>query len=59
MSDSSTRWSRKTHELHNHHFYSTVWNHFKFRDDDIVITTYGKSGTTWLEGGGRPSSIKV
>jgi hypothetical protein len=40
MSDSSTRWPRKTHELHNHHFDSTVWNDFKFRDDDIVITPY-------------------
>jgi hypothetical protein len=40
MSDASTRWPRKTHELHNHHFDSTVWNDFKFRDDDIVITTY-------------------
>ena len=21
----------------------------KFRDDDIVISTYGKTGTTWLQ----------
>ncbi|MEJ2441129.1 MAG: sulfotransferase domain-containing protein, partial [Gammaproteobacteria bacterium] len=26
--------------LHNHHFDSTIWNDFKFRDDDIIIATY-------------------
>jgi len=39
----------KTRELHNHHFDSTIWNDFKFRDDDIIIATYAKSGTTWLQ----------
>ena len=39
----------KTRELHNHHFDSTIWNDFRFRDDDIVIATYGKSGTTWMQ----------
>src|SRR6478752_2113912 len=40
---------RKRRELHNHHFDSTIWNDFKFRDDDIVIATYAKSGTTWMQ----------
>ena len=39
----------KTREIHNHHFDSTIWNDFTFRDDDIVIATYAKSGTTWMQ----------
>lgn len=42
-------WPSKTRELHNHHFDSTIWNGFAFRVDDIVIGTYAKSGTTWVQ----------
>lgn len=42
-------WPQKTREIHSNHFDSTVWNDFVFRDDDIVISTYAKAGTTWMQ----------
>src|ERR1043165_6467278 len=42
-------WPKKTREMHNQHIDSTIWNEFKFRDDDIIISTYAKSGTTWMQ----------
>ncbi len=42
-------WPKKTREYQSHHFDSTFWNDFKFRDDDIIISTYAKSGTTWMQ----------
>lgn len=38
-----------TRELHSHHFDSSIWNDLQFRDDDIIISTYGKAGTTWTQ----------
>jgi aryl sulfotransferase len=40
---------RKTRELMNHHMDSTIWNDFPFRNDDIIVATYAKSGTTWIQ----------
>ena len=39
----------KTRELHNHHMDSTIWNEFAFRDGDVIIGTWAKSGTTWMQ----------
>ncbi len=49
MASTASGLQKKTREFHNHHFDSTIWNDFEFRDDDIVIATYAKSGTTWLQ----------
>ena len=42
-------WPVKTRDLQNHHIDSTAWDRFRFRDNDIIIGTYAKSGTTWMQ----------
>lgn len=49
MSAADIAWPQKRRELHNHHMDSTIWDRFAFRDDDIIIATYAKAGTTWMQ----------
>ena len=42
-------WPIKTREFQSAAIDSTYWNDFAFRDDDIIIGTYAKSGTTWVQ----------
>ena len=48
MTDAAT-WSTKTRELQTRVSDSTIWNEFRFRNDDIVIATHPKAGTTWMQ----------
>lgn len=41
--------TQKTREIHNHHMDSTAWNDFAFHDGDVIVGTYAKSGTTWMQ----------
>ena len=39
----------RTREYRNHHLDSTRWDGFRPRDDDLVVTTAYKAGTTWTQ----------
>lgn len=39
----------KTREMHNFMMNSTHWNDFPFREGDVVIGTWSKTGTTWVQ----------
>ncbi|HEY0647024.1 sulfotransferase domain-containing protein [Phenylobacterium sp.] len=49
MADAPIAWPVKARELHNNHMDSTIWDRFRFRDDDVIVATYAKSGTTWTQ----------
>lgn len=46
---SSFEWPAKTKEFQDHSSDSTIWNEFKYRDNDIIIATVPKAGTTWTQ----------
>nr|WP_167699510.1 sulfotransferase domain-containing protein [Xanthomonas fragariae] len=39
----------KQREYANRFFDSTVWNEFIYRPGDVVIASYAKAGTTWMQ----------
>ena len=49
MSDTPVAWPKKSREWHDILMDSTIWDDFKFRDGDIIIGTWAKSGTTWTQ----------
>ena len=49
MSDTTVTWPKKSREWNDILMDSTIWDDFKFRDDDIVIATWAKAGTTWTQ----------
>jgi len=49
LANAMTTWPVKTRDLHNHHMDSTIWDRFAFRNDDVIVGTYAKSGTTWTQ----------
>jgi aryl sulfotransferase len=42
-------WPVKIREMKTALFDSTRWNGFPFREGDVVVATWGKTGTTWVE----------
>ena len=49
MNEAQVQWPKKTREIVTRVVDSTRWNGFKFRDDDIVVASFGKSGSTWTQ----------
>ena len=45
----SNAWGRSPRLLQNHSIDSTRWLEYSFRDGDIVLATWAKSGSTWLQ----------
>jgi len=49
MEIKSMIWPAKTRDVSNHSVDSRIWSEFKYRDGDIIISTVGKTGTTWIQ----------
>ncbi|MBT3551661.1 MAG: sulfotransferase domain-containing protein [Rhodospirillaceae bacterium] len=49
MADENIIWPVKTREIQNWAMDSTYWNDFEIRDDDIIVSTWQKAGTTWVQ----------
>jgi len=40
---------RRLGDFSNHHMNSRNWEHVPLRRDDVLISTYGKAGTSWMQ----------
>jgi aryl sulfotransferase len=49
MTNVNPAWPLKCRDILHNTFDSRYWEQFDFRTDDIVIVTYAKSGTTWMQ----------
>ena len=49
MAETALLWPEKTTELQNDMMDSARWNELAWRPDDIVIASWGKAGTTWVQ----------
>ena len=49
MESEERRYPRKKRDHWHHLLDLTDWNEFKYRENDIIINAYSKSGTTWVQ----------
>jgi len=49
MGSESIEWPTKSYDIRNAVFDSTLWNDLEYRNDDIVVASWAKSGTTWVQ----------
>ncbi len=49
VNETAATFPQVKHIYQNHTMDSTRWNTFPYRDDDIIISTAYKAGTTWMQ----------
>ena len=49
MANQVVEWPKKKREVRLAQMDLRIWNDFTFRNDDIIIATYAKAGTTWTQ----------